>query len=49
MDKTYTKEQIQYAVDVATGDDGFRGEEVIGILETFYDWVWCKTYVWRAG
>lgn len=41
MDKTYTKEQIQYAVDVATGDDGFRGEEVIGILETFYDWIWC--------
>ena len=32
MDKTYTKEQIQYAVDVATGDDGFRGKEVIEIL-----------------
>ena len=37
MDKTYTKEQIQYAVDVATGDDGFRGKEVIEILKTFYD------------
>ena len=33
-DKKYTAEEIREAVDIATGDDGFRGKEVISILET---------------
>ena len=28
----YTEEQIKEAVDIAIGDDGFRGKEVIEIL-----------------
>ena len=32
--KKYTAEEIREAVDIATGDDGFRGKEVISILET---------------
>jgi hypothetical protein len=36
MEKQYTKEQIQEAVDVVVGDDGARSKEVIGILESFY-------------
>tara|TARA_R110000824_G_scaffold7685_1_gene34670 strand:- start:2681 stop:2818 length:138 start_codon:yes stop_codon:yes gene_type:complete len=30
---TYTEEQIKEAVDIAIGDDGFRGKEVIEILK----------------
>ena len=30
----YTVEEIREAVDIATGDDGFRSKEVISILET---------------
>ena len=33
-DKKYTAEEIREAVDIATGDDGFRSKEVISILET---------------
>ena len=33
-DKKYTTEEIREAVDIATGDDGFRSKEVISILET---------------
>ena len=29
----YTEEQIREAVDIAIGDDGFRGKEVIEILK----------------
>ena len=29
----YTEEQIKIAVDIAIGDDGFRGKEVIEILK----------------
>ena len=32
--KKYTAEEISEAVDIATGDDGFRSKEVISILET---------------
>jgi hypothetical protein len=32
--KKYTAEEIREAVDIATGDDGFRGKEVISILKT---------------
>jgi len=32
--KKYTAEEIREAVDIATGDDGFRSKEVISILET---------------
>jgi len=32
--KKYTIEEIKNAVDIATGDDGFRGKEVIAILQT---------------
>ena len=34
INKKYTAEEIREAVDIATGDDGFRGKEVISILET---------------
>ena len=30
----YTVEEIREAVDIATGDDGFRSKEVISILKT---------------
>ena len=30
----YTKEQIREAVNLATGDDGKRADEVLDILET---------------
>ena len=30
---TYTEDQIREAVDIAIGDDGFRGKEVIEILK----------------
>ena len=33
-DKKYTTEEIREAVDIATGDDGFRSKEVISILKT---------------
>ena len=29
-----TQKEIREAVDIATGDDGFRSKEVISILET---------------
>ena len=29
----YTEKQIKEAVDIAIGDDGFRGKEVIEILK----------------
>jgi len=32
--KKYTAEEIREAVDIATGDDGFRSKEVISILKT---------------
>ena len=34
MSKKYTIEEIREAVDISTGDDGFRSKEVISILET---------------
>ena len=34
MSKKYTIEEIREAVDLSTGDDGFRSKEVISILET---------------
>ena len=34
MKEKYTIEEIKNAVDIATGDDGFRGKEVIAILQT---------------
>ena len=35
MSKKYTIEEIREAVDISTGDDGFRSKEVISILQTF--------------
>ena len=32
--KKYTAEEIREAVDISTGDDGFRSKEVISILKT---------------
>ena len=34
MIKTYTKEEIRWAVDIVIGDDGFRSKEVIEVLKT---------------
>ncbi len=33
MGRYYSKAEIKWAVDIAIGDDGFRGKEVIEILE----------------
>lgn len=33
--KTYTANEIKAAVDAIIGDDGFRGAEVINLLETW--------------
>ena len=48
MKRKYALEEIQYAVDIATGDDGHMANKVTDILESFYDWVWCKKNVCRA-
>ena len=34
MNRTYTKEEIRWAVDIVIGDDGFRSKEVIEVLKT---------------
>ena len=36
MEKCFSLEEIKVAVDIAIGDDGFRGKEVCAILETFW-------------
>ena len=34
MNRTYTKHEIKWAVDIVIGDDGFRSKEVIEVLKT---------------
>tara|TARA_R100000657_G_C4670330_1_gene114683 strand:+ start:25 stop:195 length:171 start_codon:yes stop_codon:yes gene_type:complete len=35
--RKYAIEEIQYAVDIATGDNGHMANKVTDILESFYD------------
>tara|TARA_R100000231_G_scaffold126497_1_gene97076 strand:- start:3224 stop:3358 length:135 start_codon:yes stop_codon:yes gene_type:complete len=37
MKRKYAIKEIQYAVDIATGDDGHMANKVTEILENFYD------------
>ncbi len=36
MEKCFSLEEIKLAVDIAIGDDGFRGREVCDILDVFW-------------
>jgi len=36
MEKCFSLEEIKLAVDIAIGDDGFRGKEVCDILKVFW-------------
>jgi hypothetical protein len=36
MEKCFSLEEIKLAVDIAIGDDGFRGKEVCDILDVFW-------------
>ena len=36
MEKCFSLEEIKLAVDIAIGDDGFRGREVCDILKVFW-------------
>ena len=36
MEKCFSLEEIKLAVDIAIGDDGFRGKEECDILDVFW-------------